>query len=223
MKKTILKGLVAAGFLAAACVPASAGQLSILGRGYGGNTGGGEFLVDLNGDKVAELVTFCLEETEGISGSPFNYTIDAGAIRGGRAGGNPDPLSLAAAWIFEQYCQGTLAASLTGTAKADYLAADNNGKADIVQRALWYLEQEDGFKNSLAQWAEANIAPRNVDNNGQIGVMVINPTDPDFDPITNPNKYYRQSMLICVPDAGLTLGMLGVGLLALGTVRRQVA
>jgi hypothetical protein len=213
MKRAILAGL-AVGAMVAACGTASAATLSILAKGNG-TTSGGEFKVDVTGDNVVDFVTFCIELDEYITvpGGPYNYTASQSALLGGNNTDAGDPLSRASAWIYDQYVAGTLGSSLTGTAATTYAGLSASGKADAVQNALWYLEEEIVTANFLSNWAESNVAIRSVPNGGVIGVNVLNLT----------SSSGNHQSLLRVPDGGMALGMLGVGLLAVGALRRRVS
>ena len=213
MKRTILAGL-AVGAMVAACGTASAATLSILGKGNG-STSGGEFKVDVTGDNVSDFVTFCIELDEFINvpGGPYNYTASQSAELGGNNTNSGDPLSKASAWIFAEYTAGTIGANLTGAAATTWAGLNATGKADAVQNALWYLEEEIATANFLSTWAESNVAARTVANGGVIGVNVLNLT----------SSAGNHQSLLRVPDGGMALGMLGVGLLAVGALRRRVS
>ena len=190
-----------------------------------GNTGGGEFnaVTSENGS----FVTFCLEYSEGISmNTTYNYVVSQSAKNGGISGGvnNQDPLSKATAWLYLQFCAGTLLDMnhMTGMLiNGDYYGQDDHQKdANALQRAIWYLEGEVqgnnvGVNNEYAKLALAAVGGVNSDNNGFYGVGVMNITD------RNGNRAQDQLIKINVPDGGTTLVFLGMAMTGLAAANRR--
>jgi hypothetical protein len=112
-----------------------------------GTTGGGEFWVDVVGKGVSgtingsnnDFITFCVEKNEYFSpGESLKVSaVNTAAVNGGVGGGNPDPLSPATAWLFTQFSSGTLAGY-----------SHTSSKANSLQRAIWYLENEIAASDS---------------------------------------------------------------------------
>jgi len=125
------------------------------GRGFGGGTAGGEFLVGwtgvgdpLPGHEVGELFgTFCMEATETITLSgTYDAILNDRAIGGG-VGEGGDPLDPRTAYLYDKWLnQGW------GT-PSDALAND-------LQRAIWYIEEErGGVSNWMVAEAGTAVAP----------------------------------------------------------------
>jgi hypothetical protein len=171
--------------------------------------------------------TFCVEYNEFINlGGTYTATISDGAIYGGVGGGiDPDgsgPLpqtdlvSVGTAYLYSQFAQGTLVGYTytNGAARA--------ASAVMLQEAIWYLEDEIGLTagqidaNTFLQAAFAAYGEGAKDNSGGLyGVRVLNlgGVAPD----------QKQDQLIMVPDGGLTLTLLGLGLSGLSLMRRKSA
>lgn len=148
------------------------------------------------------FTTWCIEAGEFISfNTTYYYTIEDYAVKGGVLSGQ-DPISKATAWLFLNY--------------SSILGYNNSSSAnDAVQQAFWYLEGESGgVNNTYAQTAVT--AAGTGDNNGFYPVKVMNLW-------ANANGTgEKQSMLIRVPDGGLTIVLLGLGMVGLAAWRRKV-
>lgn len=147
------------------------------------------------------FTTWCIEAGEFINfNTTYYYTIEDYAIQGGVGG--QDPISKATAWLFLNY---------SGISGYDNSVSAN----DAVQQAFWYLEGESGgVNNSYAQAAVA--AAGTGDNNGFYAVKVMNLW------ANADGTGEKQSMLIRVPDGGLTIALLGLGMVGLAAWRRKV-
>jgi len=133
--------------------------------GRGGANGGGEFLFTAqSATSVSSVIrdavpantqnfrTFCIEENEYISGgTPYNATIDGTASVAGRAyaggvgGPNPDPISVATAYIFQNFERDNYKTTnnLGGSIVIGGIASGTTSTlANAVQLAIWSLEQE---------------------------------------------------------------------------------
>ena len=148
---------IAAAFAFAALVPAVsvaappvvAGDFVKLYDGPG-NTGGGEFWVDVVGKGASgtidgtnyDFITFCLERNEYFNSYGQSLKVSAvntGAVNGGYGGQtstNFDPLSNATAWLYTSFSNGTL----LDLASNAYTHTQSN--ANSLQRAIWALETE---------------------------------------------------------------------------------
>ncbi len=189
--------------------------------GSTGTLGGGAFLV--NGPGANDFLSFCLERNEYLSYNT-NYVVKlaAGAVNGGLAGGNPDPIDTKTAylyWMFQSGAWGVLDAN----------------HQDGLQLAIWRIEQElasdysttfpqamtlgnattQGFANAYYTMASNNA------NGTLYGVQVMQLWDscPATGAVgcTGPH----QDMLYKVPDGGATLMLLGGALMGLGALRRK--
>ena len=221
---TILVGLIAVPALAAPTVYFAGRQTGY----YDGS--GGEFSMkadDLSSFKhlwaddakvtinnVEYLQTFCIEKTEIISvPGTYDYGISDSAIYN-NVEGNSDPISIGTAYLFHEFQKGILEGynyDASGTARET--------SAKDLQQAFWILEGEisDTGSNTYVLQVEALYADPTADNNGEIGVAVINIFAKDhfgeFD-------FRKQDMLVCIPAPGaILLGSLGVGLV--GWLRRR--
>lgn len=158
------------------------------------------------------FATFCLERTEKLSfNSLQSATIANGANLGGVAGGSPDPVSIGTAYLYCQFATGDLLGY-------DYSPAGRILSASLLQEAIWYLEQElDSIgANAFYDLVVSMFADPMADANGEYNVYAINVTR---------NGVNRQDVLIyippSVPDGGMTLALLGLGLAGLGVASRK--
>jgi hypothetical protein len=214
------KQLLTLGLTAILAVPIAQGAFdgTINISGSAGAYGGGPFTINVTGG-LNEIIgspfqSFCLEYNEHIS-LPGNYNVEVNtmAVRGS-GGPNPDPISLATAWLYSQYRAGTLAASVAGYGYGTYV--NNSTGNSQLQQAIWWLEQEtDGvFANNVANavsgsevnfnnylvstavaatMAGSAVNARTIDANGAYGVAVLN--------LYSGTSTYNQDMLaIAVPE-----------------------
>jgi len=96
-----------------------------------GSTGGGIFEV-YNESSEYLFDTFCLERNEYISfNTLYNFDISDAAVKGGIAGGSPDPLNPETAFLYFSFRTNAL---------PDF---DKTIEADVnsLQYAIWYLEE----------------------------------------------------------------------------------
>jgi len=208
---------VAAAFMLAASMPMSvaaqevvAGDLIKLYDGPG--SPGGEFNIDnLTNGAGVDFVSFCVEKNEFISFGT-TYTVGAvtnGAVNGGVAGGNPDPISFATALLYSEYRAGTLASYVyVGTPVARAASANS------LQNAIWVLEDEQvgGLDAQAATWAAYGLA----NGTSLYGVGVINLVQ-DF----GGGEYMdAQDQLTMIPEPE-TYAMLLAGLGLMGFVARR--
>lgn len=173
---------------------------------------GGEFIANLSNGQTYR--TFCLEYTETIGlGSNITYSYEIttdGARAGGISGGNPDPVSSAAASIFVAWLSGAI----------DNTAANSTA----VQKAIWAIEGEynpgDLSGTALALYNDAIGDHSTTDNaaldNPQFkNIRVLNP----YRIIEGETlRYQSQIILIPLPSAS-ALGLAGLALI--GTRRRR--
>src|SRR5512140_2924431 len=132
----------------------------------GGSYGGGEFNASIDGGTVFQ--TFCLEMNEGLSfGTPYAFNLSNGAVSGGVAGGNPDPISYKTAYLYSNFFHDTLAGYTS--APAQQIA---------LQYAFWYFEQEVDLATAQAAGAQEWITLANSHSPNATNfydVQVINP------------------------------------------------
>lgn len=191
-----------------------------------GNINGGEFLATLSNGRT--FYTFCIEAGISVSlGTTYNYTIDSSAYSGGgdiHSPGVGDPISKGTAWLYEKFYFGTLidtdgvgtyfdAGIHSGLAARDY-------NAGVLQKAFWDLEDEGAdVGNYYVNLAVTHFAGLGQDAYSDVGpgskVAAMNlwtlTTGADV-----------QSQLIYVPDSGMTVALLGLGLLSLAAFRRKL-
>jgi hypothetical protein len=145
-KITLLTSI--AGLACAMSAQASFGTVNIQSTAFGGADGGGAFLVKASGFAFTgndprnvgysadQFLTFCLELSENITiPGTYRSQTSLNAVKGG-GGPNPDPISLATAWLYKEFAAGTLDDNV-----ATFSYAGNTG-ANNLQKALWFLEQE---------------------------------------------------------------------------------
>ncbi|MCX7867053.1 MAG: VPDSG-CTERM sorting domain-containing protein [Limisphaera sp.] len=226
--------------LAAAAAVVVAGQVSaawvtvVRTSGYyDPNYGGGEFT--LKGSPWANpahyssktlvgdgFQTFCLETDEFLDDQPFTAVLNTAAVLGGKGGGSPDPLSIGAAWLYKQFAEGNLPGY-------DYTPGPGRAAdARALQETIWWLEDEQlalpsdlTFYNLvIGQFGSVAAAKQDytaVNPNFRVAVINLWGQD-DQGNWTVP----KQDMLVYLPDGGVTLLLLGSGLLGLAVVRRRM-
>lgn len=174
--------------------------------------------------------TFCLEKGEFLD-SPVVYVVNDEAVGGGVNGHLPtgnqngDILSVGTAWLYSEFASGVLAGYNYGNAGSPNRKAD----ADVLQKAIWALEDELGDPTgnfyfdlavshfaALGKDAQANYTP------GQFGVYVLNNTQ-----VENGQTVRKQDVLFytdapSVPDGGTTVAMLGLALSGMALARRKL-
>ncbi len=166
--------------------------------------------------------SFCVEVTERLSSRPFWAELSTEAKLGGLGGGSPDPLSAGTAWLYKLFAQGQLAGY-------DYTPGlGREASARALQETIWWLEDELGAMPVnpfsamvVAQFGGAANAKADYDpSTAGYTVRVVNLYDldgsgkPDY---TKP----KQDQLVYLPDGGLTIAMLGLGMIGLATLRRK--
>ncbi len=235
MKKILIASALAM-LVVATNVVADTVQIGYLGSAYGVYQAGrgGEFTVlpdsDLawvlqfydnstkNVGVAGTFQTFCVEQLETINGYPATYAVvlNTEAVYGGKYP-NGDPLSVGAAWLYHLFQNQQLPGYLWDT-------TDNRrASATDLQNALWFLEGEGGSLtaaySTLLVKKFGSIANAEVDNNGQYPVMVMNLWDVGY---VGVDGHQHQDLLVCVPDGGMTVVLLGMGLSCLAFISRRI-
>ena len=181
---------------------------------------GGEFGAALDGAPSPSFYTFCLEKNEAIQlGTPYGYSTGNAAVGGGIGGGSPDPISEGTAWLFTRFGAGTLANydfDVSSVAARLLRAA----AAVRLQNAIWSLEDEQGpdlgnvfIAAVVAQFGSFAAAQADYAGNG---VAVLNPS------LASSGVQSVLRLTTPVPDSGMSLGLLGLGLAAVGVARRKI-
>jgi len=194
-----------------------ANTVTLTSTGFNGGLNGGEFKAVTSQDGT--FITFCIEKTVTVSlGSSYSYTISPVAQSGGldtHSAGPGDPISAGTAWLYEQLRAGTLISA----AGPGLYAAAHNFNAGQLQKAFWDLEDEaadvGNFYVALAVSHFASLSQNAYADAGPGSrVQAMN--------IWTSSHGDVQSQLILVPDSGITVALLGLGLLSLAALRRKL-
>lgn len=162
--------------------------------------------------------SFCVEESEPVNiPAVYDYAINpAGAVGGGVAGGNPDPVSAGTAWLYSQFAAGTLSGYNYTVGAGRVVSARD------LQECIWFLENEIltvSGGNTFYAAVLANfstLAAAQADDTIGI-VQAMNLTQPRTGDL-------RQSQLVITrraPDAAATVALLGLALTGIGLVSRK--
>jgi hypothetical protein len=187
----------------------SGGEFNIAGTGANSGYAG----VALYNNPFANATgygSFCLEFNEGINlPDIYNAEVNTKAINGG-VGPEGDPISNATAWLYKQFATGQLQGY-------DY-NGNRAASAGALQQAIWYLENEGGSNNGYVQLAMNTVVDPLGDANGNFDVYVLNVTKLGRGGLAQDQLIYLPTT---VPDGGLTLSMMGAGLIGLAFIRRK--
>jgi len=161
--------------------------------------------------------TFCLEKNEYVlpPSADIKAELDVVAIKGGLAGGNPDPLNPMTAYLYTQFATGNL---------SNYTWAAGSGRAaDAVQlqKAIWYIEEEIGLTWDGTKYVQTQTATAALGVGSKALAWYNEALGADWTDIGNVrvlNLYHSsvredfQSQLYLVPVPGaMLLGFLGLG------------
>ncbi|MEZ5276871.1 MAG: VPDSG-CTERM sorting domain-containing protein [Opitutaceae bacterium] len=173
---------------------------------------------------TTQFGTFCLERNEFFT--PGSTVLQVELSLHAKAGGNGgpyeslpgggvgDPISKGTAELYRLFATGQLNSVIAGYS---YSSGSAN---DELQNAFWRLEGETPVDNDNVyfDWIEANVA-NFADNYDGTSIRVMNLTHRDSaGAIVNKQD---QLVYLGVPDGGMTLALLGLGLAGLATIRRR--
>lgn len=185
-----------------------------------GTTNGGEFIAVT--DNLGTFDTFCLEKDEFITyEKQYEYLSSSAAVEGGVGGPEPDPISIGTAYLFYNFLYNPVSIQYTYTTDTEH-----ETKANALQEAIWYLEQEINSINSentfFNQVALLYQNPM-LDSNGAYPVAVLNLYgDNPTTETTNETDANLQSVLAPVPIPA-AVWLFGSGLLGLFGIKRRMS
>jgi len=217
-----MKNLILISIMTALSANAMANMTVKLYDSYG-TTGGGEFITVPSGFNFTPaslgqskgFETFCMEINEYfIPRIKYDVEISKAAIKGGRGGGNPDPLDPMTAYLYTKFITKSLDTYDYGT------GAGRINSANALQHAIWYIEEEiAALPNGLAK-TFYNDALNAVNSGAWVGtgnIYVMNLYGKDRFGFLR-NKQDQLVMIIPAPGA-ILLGSIGIGLV--GWLRRR--
>ena len=223
MKKTLLVSLLVSALASFSALADTIKMMPNFGPFNAGN--GGEFTVlpdfavsgystDVS-HQTSGLVqngtfqTFCLEKREIIRVATYNVEFNQKTVFSNNI------LTKGVAWLYAEFAAGTLAGY-------DY-GAGRLASALQLQKDIWFLMGQGGVAGAFTALVTGVLGAEVGDAaNGFRGVSVLNVWHGE--PGSRENA--RQDVLVIttpgVPDGGLTLALLGMGLTGLGMVSRRV-
>lgn len=163
--------------------------------------------------------SFCIQYGEYISfGSTYEYAISDRA----KGPTGEDKISVGTAWLYSQFATGTL----TGYNYTP--GASRAATAGELQKAIWFLEGEIGTISETNVFYEAatemfSSDGATADANGSYGVFALNLGPVGTSQTAPQEAWSNQDQLVYrgVPDGGMTLALLGLGLLGLALAKRR--
>ena len=195
---------------------ASAGMIVWFSDGFG-TTDGGELTahVATGSDPIGPLWdpgdtfgTFCIERDEHVTLQSRKYWVELNteAVKGGNNTDTGDPLDYRSAWIYTQWMtQSSFTINKTGG--GTLTIEHNDAGANIVQWALWTIEEEADYTSyaGVQDLIDA-AAAANWKNLGNVRVMNLYQLADD-----GTHTVFSQDMMVMVPvPATILLGFLGL-------------
>ncbi len=175
----------------------------------------GELTHNQRGAPLPNFQSFCLETQERVTlGQAYVAGLNTKAIKGG-VGPQGDPISIGTAWLYQLFATGTLPGY-------DYTPGlGRMSSAGDLQKAIWWLEDEQ--HGAIAPWIATLLqqqfgpnwqAVAKQDNNRQYPVRVLNLGVCGTD--------VQDFLVMIVPDGGLTLMLLGIGIGGVALISRRL-
>jgi hypothetical protein len=158
--------------------------------------------------------TFCVQNSVYVStGTPYSYT--EAQVTGGPTGGPTEggiALSEGVAYLYYEFATGNLSGYNYGN------TATRNQDAGELQAAIWYFMGEPALSgwpstsgNQFITLAEDNVgnafATNGTGGQTDYGVAILQ--------LTSGSVVEQNQLILTVPDGGMTLAMLGMGLAGL--------
>lgn len=196
---------------------------------------GGEFVATATDNGLLlqgqTFVTFCLENFVNIqTNRSYFYTIDSRAMSGGGdvhdIAGNPagDPLSNGTAYLYTAFVKNELPDHLLGSTKVGSYLDNHDRNAGLLQQAIWTLEDEYNYNKAQFHYGLGyNPYLELVFNVFGVAGAYANSTDSKVRVLNLWDAKGKdvQSLLVYVPDSGMTAALFGLGLLSLAAFRRR--
>jgi hypothetical protein len=247
LSKLRARGLAASAIVLAAGTGAFAGPtLTLDTNSYSDSSGGGEFTVVGSGLSnvgyaattgssfgAGDFETFCMAFNEDfVPGNSFGYTLGTTTMGDGS---NPNvPLTQGAAYLYSQFAKGTLTNYDYSNASSGQFSSRANA-AEALQIAIWWVQGLD----TGGIYSEGAPVPNSGDNyyvnllSGIGATWATTVASPDYDGVkvlvldnsnsSNGSTPYSQPQLYySVPDNGTTVLLLGVALVGLVAIKRQM-
>jgi len=164
--------------------------------------------------------TFCTEGGEYIYpySSIYNAVVQRNAVSGG-VGPGGDAISVGTGWLYGQFASGNWLSDLSYA-----YGAGRGTDADLLQKAIWWLEGEEGITYNASNRFMLAVVNRfgsqdaaKADGGWRFGVYALHLTTANGGAIQD-QLYYDGTP---VPDGGTTVLLFGLALMALGLTSRR--
>jgi len=161
--------------------------------------------------------TFCVEGGEYIY--PYSSTYDAVVQQYAGVGSNADPISKGTGWLYSQFASSNWESGLSYA-----YGAGRGSDADLLQKAIWWLEGEEGIAYTDANKYMAAVVSHfgsqsgaQADGGARFGVYALHLTSANGGPVQD-QLYFSG---VPVSDSGATIALLGLAIAGLGIVSRR--